>query len=83
MEKHHKSLQEDHQVINTLLQLSKSQLDTSIQANKVLEARALSTGSSYSGSSGREKELEQQLTLQKTLVDAQSLDNHNMYNDLQ
>ena len=46
LEKQHKSVQEDNQAINTLLQLSKSQLDTSIQANKVLEARALSAGSS-------------------------------------
>ena len=83
LEKNYKSLQEDREAMSTLLQLSQAQFDTSLQENKVLEAITLYAGSSHSGSSSREQELEQQLALQKTLVDAQCLESYSMFNELQ
>ena len=39
--------------------------------------------SGSTGSTGREVELEQQLALQKALVDAQRLESYNMFSELQ
>ena len=39
LEKSHQEISNDREVINTLLALSKVQLETSLQANKVLETR--------------------------------------------
>ena len=57
LEKSYKGLQEDKEAMSTLLQLSQAYLGTSLQANKVLEARTFYVGSSHSGSSSREQEL--------------------------
>lgn len=83
LKKNHNDLKANHGAINTLLQFSKSQLDSTMQANKVLEAWASSVNSGYSGSTSKEQEVEQQLSLQKTLVDAQRLESYNMYSELQ
>ena len=63
LEKSHEELKTDHMTINTLLQLKNSQLDTTLQANKLLEARASLASSSYTGSTSKEQELEQHLSL--------------------
>ena len=58
LEKEYKGLQDDHGAINTLLQLSQSQLETSLQTNKVWEARASLAGPSYSRCASKEQELD-------------------------
>ena len=83
LEKSHNDLKAEHEAINTLFQLKRDQLDSTMQANRVLEARISSTSSSYTGSTSREQELEQQLSLQKTLVEAQRLESYNLYGELQ
>ena len=70
LEKNYQELSEDHQAINTLLSLSKVQLETSLQANKVLETRMQYATTSSTGSTSKEAELKQQLALQKALVNA-------------
>ena len=82
MERNYQELNEDCQAINTLLSLSKVQLETSLQANKVLETRIQYAATSSTGSSSKEVELEQQLALQKALVDAQRLESFNMFSEL-
>ena len=83
LEKSHQEVSNDREAINTLLALSKVQLETSLQANKVLETRVQYATSGSTGSRGREVELEQQLALQKALVDAQRLESYNMFSELQ
>ena len=83
LEKSHQEVSNDREAISTLLALSKVQLETSLQANKVLETRVQYATSGSTGSSGREVELEQQLALQKALVDAQRLESYNMFSELQ
>ena len=68
---------------STLFQLKSNQLDSTMQANKVMEARISSTSSSQTGSTSREQELEQQLSLHKTLVEAQRLESYNLYSEIQ
>ena len=63
LEKNYQELSEDHQAINTLLSLSKVHLETSLQANKVLETRMQYTTTSSTGSTSKEAELKQQLAL--------------------
>ena len=58
LEKNFQELSEDHQVINTLLSLPKVQLETSLQANKVLETRMQYATTSLTGSTNKEVELE-------------------------
>ena len=65
--------------MDTLVQLSRSQLKSSLQANKVLVSQTRAPISIVSTSSSKEILLEQDLLLQKTIVEAQWLDNFNMY----
>ena len=65
LERIHDKLKTDHMTINTLPQLKISQLDTTLQANQLLEARASSASSSYTRSTSKEQELAQYLSLQK------------------
>ena len=83
LEKSHQEVSNDREAISTLLALSKVQLETSLQANKVLETRVQYAASRSTGSTGREVELEQQLALSKALVDAQRLESYNMFSELQ
>lgn len=55
LEKNNDELKADHTAINTLLQLSKSQLDSTMHANRVLEAKASSASSDYIGSTSKEQ----------------------------
>lgn len=75
-------LNADHATVSSLLQLKNTQLETTLQANRLLESRA-TTVSSGSGSSRRELELEHQLATQRAVVEAQRMDAHNMYTELQ
>ena len=59
LEKNYQELSEDCQAINTLLSLSKVQLETSLQANKVLETRMQYATTSSTRSTSKEAELEQ------------------------
>ena len=83
LEKSNQEVSNDRKAINTLLALSKVQLETSLQANKVLETRVQYATSGSTGSTGREVELKQHLALQKALVDAQQLESYNMFSELQ
>ena len=56
LEKNLQILQEDRQAINTLLSLSQVQLETSLQANKVLETRVQYAKTSSASSSSKEME---------------------------
>ena len=53
LERSHQEVSIDHEAINTLLALSKVQLETSLQANKVLETRVQYATSGSTSSSGR------------------------------
>ena len=59
LEKSHQEVSNDHEAINTLLALSKVQLETSLQANKVLETKVQYATSGSTGSTCREVELKQ------------------------
>ena len=58
LEKSYEEVSNDCQAINTLLSLSKGQLETSLQANKVLETRVQYATFGSTGSTSREVELE-------------------------
>ena len=79
LEKIYQEVSNNRQAINMLLSLSKVHLETSLQANKVLETRVQYATSGSTGSTSKEVKLEQQLALQKALVDAQQLETYNMF----
>ena len=59
LEKNYQELSEDRQAINTLLSLSKVQLEMSMQANKVLETRMQYATTSSTSSTSKEAKLKQ------------------------
>ena len=83
LEKSHQEVSNDCEAINTLLALSKVQLETSLQANKVLETRVQYATLGSTGSTSKEVEFKQQLALQKALVNAQRLETYNKFSELQ
>ena len=82
LEKSYQEVSNSRQEINTLLSLSKVQLETSLQANKVLETKVQYATSGSTSSTSKEAKLKQQLALQKALVDAQRLETYNMFSEL-
>ena len=61
LEKVYEELKAESATVTALLDLKNTQLDATLQANRLLETRAASTSSSHSGSSHRERELEHQV----------------------
>ena len=59
LERSHQEVSADREAINTLLTLSKVQLETSLQANKLLETQMQYATTSSAGSTSKEAKLEQ------------------------